>query len=520
MIKKLIYSILGGLLLASCANDMGNYDYRDLVEPDITGVEAALSVLAYDRLQLTPEVGGGEFPDDRYAFEWRTLAESDQTVTVIGTSRALDYEVVLPAGAYTLYFKVIEKASGVYWQTSYALQVSESTSEGWMVLCADGAEERARLDMVSAVTGQTYTDILRNNGMPSMTGPRRIQWSRFADRNSPYYLLTDDGATRLGRNGFEWKEEYLLRYEMGTSGDPKPAAINDVTAAKMMVSDGKTYYADCFGPIGLFGPINDAGLNAAPVIGGNLSTQNIFVPVALLYDLDNKCFMGYAPNLRSDDVGGYPALNEMNDLVKLLGEMDNGGQVTGNAFEEFPRGMDFVHMENTKYDPNNTNMGVTYTVLRDGGSYYLYGTQLGELWRAVTIGDCAYALGKTYYGDLTGCTNIAQAKHFAFSSLKNYMYYAVGGTVYRVDLAETPLTATTQFSLVGETITCLKFNIYRQSANQLRSYDLVVGSVKGDAGTLRIYEGFDSDGNFRGVAPEVHAGLGRIVDAAYREMLQ
>lgn len=124
--------------------------------------------------QLTPDLGGNDFPDDRYSFEWRTLARSaDETVTVIGTSRNLDYEVALPAGAYTLFFKVTEDASGVYWQTSSELQVSEATSEGWMVLCADGDDDRARLDMVSAVTGETYTDLLKDNGMPEMKGPRR-----------------------------------------------------------------------------------------------------------------------------------------------------------------------------------------------------------------------------------------------------------------------------------------------------------------------------------------------------------
>lgn len=520
MMKRLLCAA-AVCLFAACANDLGNYDYRELTEPDITGVEGNISVLTYARLQLTPGLGSDEFTDDRYSFEWRTLAQSaDQTVTVIGTSRNLDYEVTLPAGAYTLFFKVEERASGVYWQRSCDLQVSEATSEGWMVLCADGTDDRARLDMVSAVTGETYTDVLKNNGMPEMKGPRRIQWSRYADEESPYYLLTDDGATRLGRNGFEWKEEYRFVYEMGNGDNPKPSAINDVTRAKMTVGDGKTYYAECQVGVGLFGPIEGDGLNAAPVIGSNIVTSNIVVSVALLYDLDGKRFMGYAPTLRAGDVGGYPALHEMNDLVTLLAEMDNGGKVTGTAFGEFPKGMDFVWMENTKYDPNNTKMGITYTVLKDGGRYYLYGTQLGELWAVYTYGDCAYALGRAYYGDLTGCTNIAQASCYAFSSLKNYMYYAVGGTVYRVDLSETPLRATPQFSLVGETITCLKFNIYRQSANLSRTYDLVVGSVRGDAGTLRIYEGFDSDGNFRGVAPEVHAGLGRIVDVTYREMLK
>lgn len=389
-----------------------------------------------------------------------------------------------------------------------------------MILCAEGAENRARLDMVSKVTGETYLDVLSGNGMPEMRNPYRIQWSRFADSESPYYLLTGDGATRLGRSGFEWKEEYRLQYEMGNSDIPAPEAVNDVTAAKMMVADGKVYYAECLVGIGLFGPVSGAAFHAAPVIGTNISTQNIVVPAVMLYDLDNKRFVGYAPNLRSDDVGGYEALHEMNDLVTLLGEMDNGGTVIGSAFERFPQGKEFVWMENTKYDPNNTGTGITYTLLRDGGEYSLYGTQLGEMWSAVSLGGPAFALGRAAWADLSACPEIAQASQFAFSSLRSMMYYAVGGTLYAVDLSQSPVQATRQFSLPGEEITCLKFNIYRQNENLDRTYDLVVGSVKGEEGTLRIYEGFDSDGDFRNVTPETHTGLGRIVDITYREMLK
>ena len=100
------------------------------------------------------------------------------------------------------------------------------------------------------------------------------------------------------------------------------------------------------------------------------------------------------------------------------------------------------------------------------------------------------------------------------------MYYAVGGSVYAVDLSQTPVQTTRQFSLPDEEIVCMKFNIYRQSENLNRSYALVVGSVKGDEGTLRVYEGFESDGDFRNVTPEVYPGLGRIVDVTYREMLK
>ena len=36
-------------------------------------------------------------------------------------------------------------------------------------------------------------------------------------------------------------------------------------------------------------------------------------------------------------------------------------------------------IENTKYDPGNAKMGITYTILRSGKKYELYGIQLGDL---------------------------------------------------------------------------------------------------------------------------------------------
>ena len=229
-------------LLASCAGDLGNYDYHELHEPVITGIETDLSVLTHSTLELHPDLGG-DFPESDYAFQWRALSQNDNpTMTLLAETRNLNYEVELLPGSYRLLFRVIERATEIFWQAEYNLQVSESTSEGWMVLCADGTENRARLDMVSRVTGETYLDVLADNGMPELHNPYRIQWSQFADGESPYYLPTGDGATRLGRSGFEWKEEYRLQYEMGNSDIPAPEAINDVTAAKMMVADGKVYY--------------------------------------------------------------------------------------------------------------------------------------------------------------------------------------------------------------------------------------------------------------------------------------
>jgi len=125
-------------------------------------------------------------------------------------------------------------------------------------------------------------------------------------------------------------------------------------------------------------------------------------------------------------------------------------------------------------------------------------------------------LGKAYYGDLSDCKDIAKASHFAFSSLRNYMYYAVDGTVYRVNLSETPLKAEKQFALTGESITVMKFNLYQGSTSN-HDYDLVVASEKNGVGTLRIYDGMTNEGDFTTVKPTVYTGFAKIVDATYRE---
>lgn len=514
-----IYIIILGCLLTSCAKDLGNYHYHNMVEPQISGIEAELSALTFSRLQLTPEFGGNDFSESAYDFEWKVISMDEGNVTIIGQERNLDYEVQLPEGNYKLYFTMTERESGVYWQQSYNLRVNQATSEGWMVLCSiDG---KTRLDMKSDVTGEIYKDLLKNTPLSEWRGPRKIQQLNVevSETNSPFYLLTDDGSTRLGKNGFEWKEEYSLRYEMATGQEPFPYEIMEMGAGKIMVSGTDFYYADCMGMSGLYGSPVNKNFRVASEVGTNVATTMIFVPIALMYDIDNNRFMGYAPNLASSDLGGLEPLQDLKAMGRLADEFYAAGQnkagVIGSAFDEFPEGLDYVYMENTRYDPGNGKMGVTYSVLADGEKRYLYGIQLGDM---LTLADCSAALGKAYYGDISNCTRITQVTDlFAFSSLKNYMYYAVGNSVYRVDLSVLPLKAERQFSLSGETITCLKFNLYQKSENASKSYDLIVGSEKNGDGFLRIYEGLESEGDFKKVKPLVYSGFGHIVDATYRE---
>lgn len=518
MTKNTIYILVAlvAMLTAACDGDKGNYDYHELNEPTISGVADSMSVLIHSTLSLDPDLGENITDTAAYTYQWRAInKDGEGKEYILGQRKELNYTVTMDAGEYTLYFTMTDKQSGLFWRTSYALTVSDPTSEGWMILCDDNG--KTRLDIVSTVTGKTYTDVLATNGMQTLSGPRSIQYfSTGVDNSSPFYLFTDDGATRLAKNNFGWKQEYLFRYEVAQSLDLRPYRMTQDGGGfgRVVVSDGKAYYAQSMGIQGLFGSAANKDFSVAPYVGANVGAT-VYAAVYLLYDTTNKRFMAYCPMAATNDLGGYDALQTMDDMGSLAETLHPGAGVTGTAFSEYPTGLDFVYMENTKYDTGNAKMGLTYTLLRNGANYYLYGIQLGDL---LLYADCTFVLGKAYYGDLSGCRDIDKATCFAFSSLRNYMYYAVEGTIYRVDLAEKPLTATRQMAFAGETVTRMKFNLYKKTSTT-KDYDLIVATQNNTTGKgfVRIYDGMTTEGDFSSVTPTVYSGFAKVVDVTYRE---
>ena len=516
---RTIPAIVSALALFSCAGDLGNYTYTELDGPEVTGIPEQIDVLTQEMLEITPVIEGG-MPAESYIYEWKVIdRNNDNTVTVIGETRDLSFKVTVPPGAYSLYFTMTERESGIMWQTTATLTVSSSMSEGWMVLCSD--EGRAVLDFVSDVTGETYRDVLASNeGMPRYNGPRRIQWlSTMTDESSPYYLLTDDGATRLGKDSFEWTEEYSILYESGAGENLVPHSIVCSGFGKMLVSGTKAHYCETMGFSGLYGSAVNKDFDAAPYIGANVLASQVYAAMYLLYDTTNRRFMGYCPLLERPDLGSQEPLGDLATMEEIAEGMASSDEesVVGTAFGEYPEGYEFVYMENTRYDPGNASMGVTYTILADGRNRYVYGIQCGDMLR---YADCPYVIGKAYFGDISGCTDIAEAGNlYAFSSLGNFMYYSTGSTVYRVNLSETPPRSEQQFTLNGERITCLKFNLYQDSDSSLESYDLIVGSMTASGeGIMRVYEGYDSSGDFSGAEPaRQYGGFNEITDITYKE---
>lgn len=513
--KKYMFCLTALMLTVACSQDLGNYEYVDLAEPEISGL-VDQSVLTFAHMTVTPDLVL-KSDMENYSFEWKAVDSNGLTdPVVVGDQLNLDWEVTLPPGSYSLYLTVTEVSTGLYWQEMMTLTVSSSTSEGWMVLCSD--EGLARLDFISTLTGEPVYDILRASDMPQMSGPRKIIWlSTNTDEASPYYLCTDDGATRLGKDSFEWKPEYDFAYEVAVQDKLCPQVMVSSGFGKVIVSGTDAYYSENMGITGLYGSAVNKGFRVSPFVGANVLATQVYASVYLLYDMDNRRPVAYCPLLVASDLGGLDPVADMDSMGQIAEGMAPGAGVVGSAFSQWPEGYDCLYIENTRYDPGNAKMGLTYLLLADGNDCHLYGIQLGDMLR---YADCTFVLGKGYFGDLSDCRDIRKAGTlYAFSSLKNYMYYAVGDTVYSVDLSASPLKEKVELVLTGEKITCMKFNLYQKDEYMSRSYDLIVATEKDGEGVLRIYEGLESEGHFNEVTPQVYEGFSRIVDVCYKERL-
>lgn len=528
--------------VSSCSEDLGNYDYKDLPEVEIEGLQTPVTALAFQELSIPIELKGLQADEGRYEYEWMVIkqfepeGEDEPREEVIATTKDLNEFIVLDPGPYKLLYTVTDKQLDVYYQKQTDLSVITTTSEGWVVLCSENGN--VRLDMISNVLEeQVHTkDILADSDIPFKKGPISIiqfspegKWDEDygipisaaqVDPTSPFYLLTEEGTTRLHKTSFKWEEEYLFKYEMGDLSDTKVSHIAAAGSIRMITTDNGTFVSDYTSGATLFGSSSNyyrsednekQFVNVAPYVGANITNPMHYAQVFMFYDKDNKCF-AYHPD------GMYLGLIGSTTPVGLIPMSD--AEAGGSAFS-FPQGQDFVYMENSGRIASISMLSgaannITYTILEEDGVYHLYGIALDDYYMAL-FGMSAYS--KVSYANLVNCTDILQAEHFAFSPLNNQFFYAVGNKVYRVNFNEVEPSSELQFELDGE-ITCLKFHLFNNPENSSRSNDLIVASDKGgvEGGEIRIY---DAENVLEKITtPKIQlSGFAKVVDIIYKESI-
>ena len=171
---KKIYIILATvcLLIQSCVNDEGNYDYVAINEVGFENINDEYSVMTNSTLlEIDPVINMSEGVDpdsDRFQYEWVCVAANGEKHP-IATTRVLNTTISLPTGSYTLWLKVKDTITDLQWNTFTYLTVGTIYTKG-ILLIGEDEENNAEAQMLSMVADTVLiSNILKNSGLPPRT---------------------------------------------------------------------------------------------------------------------------------------------------------------------------------------------------------------------------------------------------------------------------------------------------------------------------------------------------------------
>ena len=470
---KKIYFVLGvlSLFLSGCFKDEGNYVYHDINEVEISGLpeEREIYYRNVDTLKASPVVAGNLDAGDqsRYYYEWKAVARgqagsSGTSSYVLGNEKELNYFVVLPDSEYDIYCNVKDTLTRVTWKNSFPIKVTTELNTGWLVL--SDVDNRCKVDLISlsAKESMVVRDVYRD--LPELYGPKALQsvfnMNGLQFGTEPrFYLLSESGSYKLDVVKYEWDEANHILYEMMEYPENfKPGVRAAGYGWELIVAKNTVYgVSKPFGMAGPFGlPCNhltdsEETFEVAEAVG-YYPYYYVYNGARILYDITNKRFVKLAANMLSCE-----------EIVA--------------ASPHFPwtTGKDFVYMTSTPYDGSST-----YTILEDSDTHrrYLYMMKI------------ASGITQRKFLPLDDATDIDKAEHFAVYPSANWLFYAVGNTVYQYDMNG---NVTNPIVLENEEITLLKFHIFTGLTSDPKIQgQLVVGSVdrssSGLNGRVRFYQ--------------------------------
>lgn len=138
--KKYLLYILGGLalLIAACSRDKGNYDYMELPDPVIEGLDTTYSVITGDSLIITPTVKLASGKND-YSCHWK-INVPEQAMSLDYDSKDLRIVFGLASGRYTAQLALVDNANGMKYFYEFVIHCQTEFTKGTLVLSSSGSQ--------------------------------------------------------------------------------------------------------------------------------------------------------------------------------------------------------------------------------------------------------------------------------------------------------------------------------------------------------------------------------------------
>ncbi len=498
-------------MLLACSEDKGNYTYQEKTLITIEGIPEQNDYLSgVDYIDLKPVITSniegniaGDNPNFEFLYQKKDL--KDNNWKDICQEKDLHMLMNFASGPHICRYIVTDKRTGVQTLQLFYVNSQTITSEGWMVLCNEGEEERVRLDMLSQISARiipTHDIALKEENVPEMYHATQLgyfnsNWDgnviALLSKTDAYTIATTD---KKGRNEFvpiQDIHKLTNAYFLSAVSDPIVCLSSVVGTgnarrpdAAICISDKGNAYAwnTSMQYTGFESPINTSirdgkvEFHVAPFIGSStLRPTGQAVAVALLYDIDNYRFIGWV----GDSEPNKQVCKPLKDPANKLFSFNTGG-------------MQLVCMLNVP-----TSNGTTYCIMQDGSQRHLYCINVST--QEFTQERC--------------CKNIQapdfdKATCFA-ANLYPVIYYGYRNKVYAYNYATEESKEIITLD-ANEEVTMLKFNRFdyppgidgfnsrgseMKAIYKEREKELIVGSYNNAAtdnngGTLSFYKVDDS----------------------------
>lgn len=478
---KYLLLCLSTFFLASCYDDQGNYDYRDINEIRVIGgIDKEYSVFTgITTMKITPilDFSQDSVPEDRFRYKWYVVNDnfnSHADSINISTQRNLEYKVTLPKASYYLVFTVKDTRTGVEWIEKTILNVTTLFTNGWLLL--GDRDGFASLDMVTISTKDTTVvrDVLKDSGLPPLRGPRKMFSVNYQDNNNwPWvngcFILTDDGTYELDRQTFDTDESMNYRYYMYDSDIKEKFAPSDFAQNgwynRVMIADSMLYVNPSLSAAGGFG---------LPVCKYDQYGETFKVWPELMYAKDADGSYSYDAYLLAYNMEAKRFVQFKTSSLFCNNLPDN----EGDPFK-WETGNDIVAVFNSKY--MSGSVATSYVIMKSPDSrYYLYSFTTGA-------SDGTPKKGKRY--DITSLPGIGQAKMFVFSGNYPYMLYAVGSQLHACEFLDAAISHKQFDGFGADEITLLHFETTKEADKDV-FYIGTYNSTTG--GTVQKYKLLDN----------------------------
>lgn len=494
--------------LLSCTKDLGNYNYTDLEEVEITNVADSYEVLTLTELMVSPKIGyksGKTFIKENYSYEWFTI-DSAQNIerlklTKLSEELNLSYKVSLPARSYPyqLYLRLKDKVSGKQWLKKMKLTVRSEIGNGWLIL-----HEKARktqLDLLNYnVKEQSflpYRNIL--DGTIIVGSPKLVYYLSTFDLfnrqvREQVYVGTDEKTYSFNVTNHQWNDFRMFNQEVVRPVEADFHAVkfravsNNFSRSNYSLgNDGKLMFES-----NNAGTSYSVGVNRLQVVGPIKISPHFAVrtfpadgqPYAIMFDVEKRRFIAHSGT-------GTSSMTMFSTDPSIVDP--------GNV------GMDLLFVE---YDPRSSSF---YALLKKVGGQEL------KLLRFNTMSSVMIPIAN----DIVSNTNdIDKADFYCIDPNYGYLIYAMGSKVFQYD----PFNRVHKELLDMGTrrISCVKFQRFIDKTSEVRYKDyankLVVctydNSDQDNSGEVSFYKlGLSS----LPVKESSYVGFGKIVDVSYRE---